>query len=216
MSGSPSDRSPEGAAPRPPASGVGQAPVPGLRLHLPAPQPSDRSLTEKIRAGDRDAFSALFRSLYPNLCALAARRVGSPDIAEELVQDVFLRVWERRERLDPEQSVTRYLYRAARNAAMNHLKHRRISERSTDQVILSLHPSQETPEDRLGYSELLEAAQEAIDQLPDRCREIFLLSRQGELKYSEIAQLLGLSIKTVETQMGRALKSLRTQLLPRL
>lgn len=191
-----------------------RASTPGRLLHLAPPPPSDRSLAERIRAGDSEAFSTLFQSTYPNLCALAARRVGSPEIAEELVQDVFLRIWERRQTLDPEQSVTRYLYRAARNAAMNHLKHRRVSERFQAQASPGVGSSRVTPEDHLGYAELLEAAQEAIEELPDRCREIFLLSRQSHLKYSEIAQLLGLSVKTVETQMGRALKALRTRLLP--
>ncbi len=175
---------------------------------------TERSWAEKVRAGDTDAFSALFHALYPSLCTIAARRVGSPEVAEDLVQEVFVRVWERRATLDPEQSVSRYLFRAVRNETLNYLKHRQVVSRTQDQV--TVHGQLPGPEQELDYQQLSDAVQEAVEQLPDRCREIFLLSRQGEMTYREIAHLLGLSIKTVETQMGRALRSLRLALLPHL
>ncbi|MBW3627672.1 MAG: RNA polymerase sigma-70 factor [Gemmatimonadetes bacterium] len=178
------------------------------------PAPEEATWVEKIRLGDQEAFGTLFRALYPSLCNLVTRRVRSPEIAEELVQDIFLRMWERRETLDPEQSITRYLYRAARNQAINHLKHRNIASRAHGVLVLTLRPTQPAAEDEVRYTEIATAAQDAINHLPDRCREIFLLSRQGEQSYSDIAHLLGISIKTVETQMGRALKTLRSALLP--
>jgi RNA polymerase sigma-70 factor (ECF subfamily) len=183
-------------------------------LTPPTTQPEEDGWTEKIRAGDQSAFEALFRAFYPTLCALVARRIRSQESAEEIVQDVLLRVWERRATLDPEQSITRYLYRAARNQALNHVKHRNIVVRTRETVTAFLRPSQPAPEDDLRYQEIATAAEKAIGLLPERCREIFLLSRRGELSYREIATLLGISIKTVETQMGRALSSLRVRLLP--
>lgn len=191
---------------------------PGLGRVLPLsispfPHP-DRTWVEKIREGDRKAFAALFHALYPSLCSLVNRRIGAPDVAEELVQDIFARIWEQRDQLDPEQSITRYLYRAARNQALKHLRHRNVVSRSQAFLKASLRQSQPTPEDQARYREVSDAAQDAIEQLPDRCREIFLLSRQGEMKYSEIARTLGISVKTVETQMGRALRALRSALLP--
>jgi RNA polymerase sigma-70 factor (family 1) len=174
----------------------------------------DRLWTERIRGGDRGAYEALFRALYPSLCSIVDRRVQSPEIAEELVQDLFARVWERRLHLDPEQSITSYLYRSAKNQALNFLKHRKIANEAVGTVVLSLRPAQFSPEDDLCHTELATAAQQAIERLPNRCREIFLLSRQGDLTYAEIASLLGLSVKTVETQMSRALRSLRSDLLP--
>lgn len=205
-----------GTSTEPTSAGAGRATNPAwVLIASTAPSP-ERSWSERVRAGDQEAFAALFRALYPSLCGLVARRVGSPEIAEELVQDVFARVWERRETLDPEQSLTRYFYRAARNQALNYLKHRRVVSRSQHQVGEGPHGSVPGPEEEVRYRELSAAAQEAIEQLPDRCREIFLLSRQGEMKYAEIACLLGLSVKTVETQMGRALRGLRAVLLPHL
>ena len=156
----------------------------------------------------------MFEALYPSLCSLVARRVGSRAIAEELVQDVFLRIWERRRTLDPERSITGYLYRAARNQAGNHLKHRGIADRSRHTIVLNLRPAETAADEEVRYNEIATVAQDAIDELPARCREIFLLSRHAELSYGEIARLLGLSVKTVETQMGRALKALRARLLP--
>jgi RNA polymerase sigma-70 factor, ECF subfamily len=176
--------------------------------------PSDATWSERVRSGDHEAFRAMFEALYPSLCSLVARRVGSRAIAEELVQDVFLRVWERRGTLDPEQSITGYLYRAARNQASNHLKHRGIADRSRHTIVVNLRPAETAADEEVRYNEIAGAAQEAIDELPARCREIFLLSRHAELSYGEIARLLGLSVKTVETQMGRALKVLRARLLP--
>lgn len=194
--------------------GAGRPLGPVLALIPSTPLPPDRCCIERIRGGDAEAFGAVFRALYPSLCSLVARRVGSPEIAEELVQDVLVRVWERRAELDPGRSLTRYLYRAAKNRALNHLKHRVFVGRSQELLRMGPRPLQPTPEDQVRYNELLDATEEAIEQLPDRCREIFLLSRQGDLRYLEISRLLGISVKTVETQMGRALKALRSALLP--
>ena len=199
-----------------PRSGAAPAtfPQPFLLVSVPEGPPSDATWTERVRSGDHEAFRAMFEALYPSLCSVVARRVGSRAIAEELVQDVFLRVWERREALDPEQSITGYLYRAARNQASNHLKHRGIADRSRHAIVLSLRPPETATDEQTRFNEIASVAQEAIDELPTRCREIFLLSRHGDLSYAEIARLLGLSVKTVEIQMGRALKTLRARLLP--
>ena len=194
---------------RPPAF-----PHPFLIVSAAKDPPSDATWTERVRAGDHEAFRAMFEALYPSLCSVVARRVGSRAIAEELVQDVFLRVWERRESLDSQQSITGYLYRAARNQASNHLKHRGLADRSRHAIVLSLRPAETATDEEARFNEIAGVAQEAIDELPTRCREIFLLSRHAELSYAEIARLLGLSVKTVETQMGRALKTLRARLLP--
>lgn len=196
------------------AAGSIHAPIPPYVLSVTSGTPSDSSATEKIRDGDHDAFAAIFRALYPNLCAAVSRRVGSRETAEELVQEVFLRVWQHRSSLDPTKSITSYLYRAAKNQALNHIKHREIASRSRDLLVLDLHERQERTGDSAQFEEVASAAAEAIDHLPARCREIFLLSRHAELTYGEIARLLGISVKTVETQMGRALKTLRTRLRP--
>jgi RNA polymerase sigma-70 factor, ECF subfamily len=165
---------------------------------------------ERVRSGDEAAFEALFRAFAPGLCALAVRYVASRAVAEELVQDLFLDIWTRRAGLVVDRSVASYLQTAMRNRAMNHLRHERR--------MVAMPGAAERPEDAdagaPGESELLDALelQDAVEHLPARCRLIFTLSRQQDMSYGEIAASLGLSIKTVETQMGRALKSLRDRL----
>src|SRR5215217_1297158 len=166
----------------------------------------------RIRSGDEAAFEALFRALAPGLCALVTRYVGSRGAAEELVQELFFDLWQRREQLAPEQAITGYLHVAARNRALNWLRHeRRITPWS---AAMALQHDAEVDPSSPSEGELLDALelQDAIAQLPARCRLIFTLSRQQDMSYAEIAGSLGLSIKTVETQMGRALKALRERL----
>jgi len=130
--------------------------------------------------------------------------------AEELVQDVMFKVWERREHLAMGDELKTYLYRATRNHALNLLRRRRL-ERLWQAMLPREEPSvaAEEPDDS---SELERAVRAAIDALPDRCREVFLLSREHGLSYAAIAATMGISVKTVETQMGRALKALRFSL----
>ena len=165
----------------------------------------------RIRAGDEAAFEALFRALAPGLCALVTRYVGSRPAAEELVQDLFFDLWQRREQLAPEQAIAAYLHVAAKNRALNWLRReRRITPWSAAALQYESEPDASSPSE----NELLDALelQDAIAQLPARCRLIFTLSRQHDMSYGDIATSLGLSIKTVETQMGRALKALRERL----
>lgn len=165
----------------------------------------------RIHAGDEAAFEALFRALAPGLCALVTRYVGSRQAAEELVQELFFDLWRRREQLAPDRSIAAYLHAAARNRALNWLrKERRITPWSAAAAQRDLEPDPSSPNE----SELLDMLelQDAIAGLPARCRLIFTLSRQQDMSYGEIASSLGLSIKTVETQMGRALKALRERL----
>ena len=178
-----------------------------------AAPPSDADLVARIRAGDERAFEALFRAFAPGLCALVSRYVGSPAVAEELVQDLFLALWQQRAQLSVDRSVSSYLCTAARNRALNHLRRERLAQRwrheATPPERVPVADSASPTEGEL--LELLEL-QDAIGQLPARCRLIFTLNRQQEMTYGEIAASLGLSIKTVETQMGRALKALRARL----
>ena len=164
---------------------------------------------ERIRAGDEAAFEALFRALAPGLCALVTRYVASRAVAEEIVQDLFLEVWTHRAELSIDRSIAAYLYTSARNRALNHAKRERRV------VDLTLADGGDTSDPGApGESELLDALelQDAIAQLPARCRLIFTLNRHQDLSYTEIATSLGLSVKTVETHMGRALKALRERL----
>jgi RNA polymerase sigma-70 factor, ECF subfamily len=171
-----------------------------------------QALTRRIREGDASAFEILFRAHYAELCAFVRVQVGSPDIAEELVQDVLLRIWHGRAQLDPQLPVRPYLYRAARNHALNYLTRRRVEDRSLHDTVQLPIPSATATDEAVRTHELSDAIEQAMASLPDRCRLIFLMSREHGMSYAAIADALGISIKTVETQMGRALKSLRASL----
>ena len=176
----------------------------------PESTPSDRELVGRIRAGDERALEIVFRAHFAGMASFVQRFVHGGDVAEELVQDIFLKIWSRREQLAEIESLRTYLFRAARNQALNYLRRERLERRWQEE-----HADDEEAEafsstdDSASERELSAAVQAAVSRLPPRCREVFLLSRDGGLTYAEIAATLGISVKTVETQMGRALKFLR-------
>jgi RNA polymerase sigma-70 factor, ECF subfamily len=176
-------------------------------------QPTDAELLRRLRAGDERALEAVFRAHYQGMCAFVQRFVYAPDVAEELVQDVFFKLWSKRDQLAEIDALKTYLYRAARNTALNYLRRRKLEQSWEEQEGARGEPvAGEGADDETATDELTQAVNSAVKRLPERCREIFLMSREGGLTYGQIASALGISIKTVETQMGRALKSLRLAL----
>jgi RNA polymerase sigma-70 factor (ECF subfamily) len=171
---------------------------------------SDSELVRRIRAGDERALEAVFRAHYAGMASFVQRFVRSPDVAEELVQDLFLKLWAKREQLSEIETFRTYLFRAARNHALNYLRRQKLERRWQEEHVDD-EEAASTPlaDEDASEHEVAAAVREAIDRLPPRCREVFLLSRDGGLTYAEIARTLDISVKTVETQMGRALKSLR-------
>lgn len=160
---------------------------------------------------DEKAFEALFKSLYPSLCQHANALLNDADEAEETVQNVFINLWEKRSEMEINVSVKSYLYKAVRNASLNRLKHAKVRQlyvMEQESLAISSPPAVETSL----HKELDQQIMQAIASLPEQCRVIFKLSRFEEMKYSEIAETLGLSVKTVENQMGKALKILREKL----
>jgi RNA polymerase sigma-70 factor (ECF subfamily) len=165
---------------------------------------------------DREhAFDALFRANYPGLRRVATRILGSQAQAEELVQDLFLWVWQRCPVIDESTPSRAYLYRSAHNAALNRLRHQRIEQRWIEEQP-DAEDNESPPAAELEHDELLGAVQGAIERLPHRCGLIYTMSRQEGLTYQEIADALDLSVKTVEAQMARAFRLLRKALAPHL
>ena len=191
---------------------------PELRIHArmdetPAIPAGDAELVRRIRAGDERALEVVFKAHYAGMASFVQRFVRSADLAEELVQDVFLKLWSKREQLAEIETFRTYLFRAARNTALNYLRRAKLERRwREEQGTDADPPTTFAADDETVEQEVALAVQEAINKLPPRCREIFLLSRDGGLTYAEIARSLEISVKTVETQMGRALKSLRASL----
>jgi RNA polymerase sigma-70 factor (ECF subfamily) len=161
----------------------------------------------------RSAFAAIVREHYGRLCSFAYRFVDSSDVAEDIVQDVFARLWRQFEGFDRADPLP-YLYQAVRNRAVSWLRTQGVRARWQERA----RPETDAAAPGPGPAALVEAQEiraavgRAVQALPDRCRLIFTMHREQELSYSEIARVLGLSIKTVETQMGRALRMLRERL----
>lgn len=167
---------------------------------------------ERIRSGDVEAFEVIFQRLAPGLRAFVLRHVDSEEQAEDVVQDLFLTLWRRRERLDLRVSLVTYLYTAARNRALTHLRHQQVVQRWERTRTRLAATMSSPPEEAVLEAELARGVEEAITRLPDRTRLVFTMSRQQQMTYSQIAEALGVSVKTVETQMGRALRLMRNYL----
>jgi RNA polymerase sigma-70 factor, ECF subfamily len=174
---------------------------------------SDRELLELLRQGDQEAFSTIFRTHYAPLVGLAEKMLRERALAEEVVQEVFLEVWRRRETIVVEESLRAYLFRATRNRSLNQIRHQGVEKR-VEPLLAPTTVTSPTALSNLEEEEMEGAIQAAISELPPRCREIFELSRVHGLKYSEIATQLGISVKGVEAQMGKALRLLRERLAP--
>lgn len=159
------------------------------------------------------AFDALVRAHYARLCSFVYRILHSETDAEDVVQGVFSRIWVRQLEFDYSDPLP-YLYRAVRNAALTHLRDRRVRA----QRLAAFEPPDADPVPGaaagMEQSELAGAFRRAVAGLPPRCRTIYTMNREQGLTYAEIARVLGISVKTVETQMGRALRTLRTSLAP--
>jgi RNA polymerase sigma-70 factor (ECF subfamily) len=175
----------------------------------------DAHLLAALRAGDDAAFERFFRAWYPGLADYAVRILGAPDLAEDAVQEVMVEVWKRRESLPEADALPAWLHRSVRNRALNQLRFRQRVAGGDPESLPGQQIAATAPR-HLIEDELAAAVGEAIGDLPPRTREVFVLSREQGLTYPAIASTLGISVKTVETLMGRALAALRTRLGPRL
>ena len=161
---------------------------------------------------DERSFELLFKSNFRDLCHLAIQYLKDSDAAKDIVQEVFVSIWKKKEEIDLSKPVRSYLVSAVRNRCLNYLRdHKKFSDSLIDKEDQYIQANYRTP-DKLIENELRRKIKSSIDELPDRCREIFLLSRYENLKYLEIADRLQISVKTVETQMSKALQHLRNRL----
>ncbi|MDX9846874.1 MAG: RNA polymerase sigma-70 factor [Tenuifilaceae bacterium] len=166
----------------------------------------------KIQQGNIKEFEKLFRKLYADLCHYAFKYLKDMDAAEEIVQDLFYSYWKNRGRIEVKTSLKSYLYQATKNRCLKSIEHNAVKEKYSRE--LQVENLTETPEasQEIETEELTEIIEKTLDQLPERCREIFVMSRFDGLKYAEIAEKLSVSVKTVEANMGKALKLFRLNL----
>lgn len=173
----------------------------------------DDALIPRIRAGDSDAFEQLIRLTYSDLLGYVNSKIHSIPDAEDILQDVFLRVWRKRSSLAVDVTIRAYLFTAVRNQLLNHLRGAKRATVATAAYAAELNSSlvlRNSAED----TELATAIQGALSQLPDRAREVWELHSFQQLTYPEIATVLGLSLNTVKSHMSRAISGLRVALKP--
>lgn len=178
---------------------------------------ASESLYEKIKVGDEKAFELLFRENYAGLVQFAWGYVRSKAVAEELVQDVFLKVWDNREDLNITKSIDSYLYQSVRNRCTDWARHTVIVNKWEEEIKRDAKTrslTQDKISNDLHNRILIKEIEKAIYKLPERRREVFLLSRYEDKSYKEIAEILEITVSTVETHMSKALKTLRDKYLP--
>jgi RNA polymerase sigma-70 factor, Bacteroides expansion family 1 len=172
-------------------------------------------IVKKMIEGDVESFKYFFDKYYNDLCNFVNIYLHDKTLSEEIVQDIFVYIWGNKEKLKISTSVKAYLFTASKLKSLNYLRDSKNQKRIIDHLgKISPHDTVELNDAFADTDEFRNILDAAIEQLPDKCREIFLLSKKEELSNKEIAEQLGISVKTVENQMTIALKKLREYLLP--
>ncbi len=181
---------------------------------------TEKILFRRTQDGDEDSFEILFNYYYPRLCTFAAVFVKYPDVAEEIVQETFIRIWEKRTMISIRTTFKAYIYRSVHNNCINYLKWKKyLSEK--DEILRNEVQKQSELNTRNLDAEIIDIIiseefdnefRKALKSLPAQCLEVFLMCRNEKLSYSETAEKLEISVNTVKTQMKRALSKLKDSL----
>lgn len=179
----------------------------------------ESDLIRQINNGDKEAFKSLFNNYYPGLLFYANSIINDTDISKDLLQDIFLKIWEKHEEFSIQSSIKSYLYISLRNACLDFIKHEQVKKKYIDNAFLELkeielkfYDTMVISQNEKIFEDCIEEIKINIEKLPEQCKEIFKLSRFKGMKNKEIARHLNLSIRTIDTQIYRALKFLRQKL----
>ena len=174
----------------------------------------DHTLIQGLISGRESSYNALFNEYYLVLTAYARTYVADTDLAREIVQDMFVRLYESRHLLKNVAALKSYLYRSVRNSCLNHLKSNKIHHRHKEKIRLAQSGEEHDITIEIQESELEHRIFQIVSGLPEKCRQVFRMSRVDGLKNDEIAVKCNISKRTVETQISKALKVLRMELAP--
>ena len=166
-------------------------------------------LIDGLKKGDQKVFNDIFEAYYAPLCRYCNQIVYDPDVAEEIVQDLFCKIWIKREELEITTSLKSYLYKAVLNHSVNHLNYTKLEDKYREYIGFNLNEGFDSPIDMLNEEDIRQILSLALMKMPEKRRMIFEMSRKEDMKYSEIAEKLNISQKTVEAQMTKALDYLR-------
>lgn len=176
----------------------------------------DKRILEQLKTGDPKAFEYVFMQWYEPLVHFADEYITDLESARNIVQNIFMDLWEKHSWVDPESNLKAYLYLATRNACLSFIRHHQVevcyyekSMRNSENLQLNYEALEQLKIDQIDLSNLEKIIQKTIDSLPERCREVFILSRYDDLKNKEIANKLDITEKAVEANITRALSRLR-------
>jgi RNA polymerase sigma-70 factor, ECF subfamily len=172
-----------------------------------------------IKKGDHKAFGIIFKSLYSSLVYFANAYIHDREFSKNIVQTVFMKLWEKRNTLKESENLKSYLYTITRNECISHLRHLKVSQRFqtlnptfTEDLDLNIGALNQLDFDKIDLDNIRRIVEQTLENMPERCREVFILSRYDQLKYHEISDKLQISVKAVESNITRALKLLRENL----
>ncbi len=178
-----------------------------------------QNIIQQFKNGEKSAFEHIFRQYFVRLCIYAQNIIRSKEVAEEVVEDLFLFLWENCGDINITGSLSSYLYRSVHNRCVKYLKHMEVEKKYLEKqqnIYLDRDSgefiSTDYPVANLISKELEQSIEKAIQSLPEQCREVFIQNRIYDHSYLEIAEMLKISVNTVKTQMARALQKLRTEL----
>jgi len=172
---------------------------------------SEQFTLAAIKNGNIKAFEELFRALYPPLCGYALKILKDKSLAEEIVQEVFYQLWKKKDDLLITGSLNSYLFKAVYNKSLHFLEHKQVESKYAANVLIT-EAENHSINAAMQTGEVYQIYKRTLNQLPHRCRKIFQMNRDFGLKYHEIAEKLSISVKTVEADMGKALKAFRHSL----
>ncbi len=173
---------------------------------------NEQALLNKLKKGDQAIFSFIFESYYKYLVAVANNVVNDIEAAEEIVQEVFVNLWENRKSFNITGSIKNYLIKSVKNKCIDKIRHLNVIKKHHKVILNSLDILDHTPEQILLGEEMKERLEEFLKQLPPDVSKTFMMSRFQKMKYQEIAVKLNVSVRTVEDRVSKALKHLRKSL----
>lgn len=172
----------------------------------------ETDLLKAIHAGEESALKSIYANYYQKLCVYILNFTTDRNLVEDVVQDTFLKLWNKRETLRADGSLNAYLYKVTYNNFIdNYRKTKRLDEELDNIRLASLAELLDDDHEEI-FSQRLKKVKDAIEQLPTRCKEIFLMNKEKGMRYQQIADELNISVKTVENQIGKALQLLRTNI----
>ena len=180
----------------------------------PTLKPRENHIIRDLRSGRESAYQLIFELHYQNLVVFANKYLGDLESSRDIVQEFFLYLYESRQSIYIQTSLKSYLYTAVKNRCLNQVKHEQVKEKHRNMRRSEANVSDPDLEEIMDAVELEARVYEIVSKLPEKCRQIYIMSRVDGKRNREIADELNLSIRTVETQISKALKSLKDSLLP--